>query len=108
MLQAACLARCNGSRVDVYLYGDVGVEQFREMVKEACSSGGQHIIVSYSRKEFLQTGECWLKHIGKFCLGVFGVAMRGGSTSSSPTRVRSSCRWVRGLGSQFEWLFKNP
>lgn len=56
-LQAACLARCNGSRVETYLYGDVGVEEFRQMVREACSSGTQHIIVSYSRKEFLQTGK---------------------------------------------------
>lgn len=26
-------------------------------VRSACASGDQHIIVSYSRKEFLQTGE---------------------------------------------------
>lgn len=55
-LQAACLARCNGARVELYPFGSVGLEEFRAMVAEACHSAEEHIIVSYSRKEFLQTG----------------------------------------------------
>ena len=54
--QAACLARCNGARVELYPFGSVGVAQFRAMVAEACRTAEEHIIVSYSRKEFLQTG----------------------------------------------------
>lgn len=54
--QAACLARCNGARVELYPYGSVTVAEFRAMVADACSTAEQHIVVSYSRKEFLQTG----------------------------------------------------
>lgn len=54
--QAACLARCNGARVELYPYGSVTVEEFRAMVADACATAEQHIIVSYSRKEFSQTG----------------------------------------------------
>lgn len=64
--QAACLARCNGSKVEMYLYGEVGVGEFRDMVREACSVGSQHIIVSYSRKEFLQTGDGHFSPVGGY------------------------------------------
>jgi glutathione gamma-glutamylcysteinyltransferase len=54
--QAACLARCNGARCDVIPYEASSVEGFRAHVEAATSSGRRHIIVSYGRKQFLQTG----------------------------------------------------
>lgn len=50
------------------------------MVAEVCQSAEEHIIVSYSRKEFLQTG-AWVVHFPA-CLfvggRVFGRAWRAG------------------------------
>lgn len=57
MTQAACLAKCNGASTDVYPYGSVDVEEFRDMVKQACSVSDFHLIVSYSRRHFQQTGD---------------------------------------------------
>jgi glutathione gamma-glutamylcysteinyltransferase len=78
--QAACLARCNGASVEIYRHGSVSLEDFREIVKRACSNpendssqnstgrGGspRHIIVSYSRKAFLQTGDGHFSPIGGY------------------------------------------
>lgn len=78
-LQAACLARCNGARVELYPFGSVGLEQFRAMVAEACSTADEHIIVSYSRKEFLQTGgRAWLPRSAQgACHGTAGGTAAG-------------------------------
>lgn len=57
--EAACLAHCNGASVNVYRYGSVSLEEFRSMIKEAVSGNSpspSHIIVSYSRQAFNQTG----------------------------------------------------
>ena len=43
LTQAACLARCNGARVELYPYGSVGLEEFRGMVAEACSRCGRDV-----------------------------------------------------------------
>lgn len=64
--QAACLARCNGARVEVYAHGSVPELTFRAMLREACASGEEHIIVSYSRKEFLQTGDGHFSPVGAY------------------------------------------
>jgi glutathione gamma-glutamylcysteinyltransferase len=64
--QAACLARCNGARVDLYSYGAVSEEAFRDMIREACSTNSFHIIVSYSRRHFLQTGDGHFSPIGGY------------------------------------------
>ena len=37
-------------------YDTLSEEKFRATVQEVCASDQQHIIVSYSRKQFLQTG----------------------------------------------------
>lgn len=55
--QAACLARCNGAKVEVRQSGTFNVEEFREDVQRASQSESEHLIVSYSRKQFLQTGK---------------------------------------------------
>ncbi|KAI3424114.1 hypothetical protein D9Q98_009475 [Chlorella vulgaris] len=66
LTQAACLARCNGARVELYPHGAVGVDEFRAMVTHACSSAEEHIIVSYSRRQFLQTGDGHFSPIGGY------------------------------------------
>ena len=57
MLQAACLARCNGAGADMWRHGEEGLEAFRERVRTSCSSTSQHMIVSYSRRGLSQTGD---------------------------------------------------
>ncbi len=49
-LQASCLARCNGARVELRPYGTMGLEAFRAEVEAVCRSGEEHVVVSYSRK----------------------------------------------------------
>lgn len=62
LLQAACLARCNGARVELHRAGIFSLEEFRETVRKTSTSETEHLIASYSRKEFLQTGEpCTLR-----------------------------------------------
>ncbi|KAL6750431.1 Phytochelatin synthase-domain-containing protein [Haematococcus lacustris] len=64
--QAACLARCNGAKVELHRYGSVSLGQFRQQVMEVCSSGEEHLVVSYSRKPFLQTGDGHFSPIGGY------------------------------------------
>lgn len=56
LVQAACLARCNGAKADLCRHGSFSEESFRHTVQDMCTSEQEHLIVSYSRKEFLQTG----------------------------------------------------
>lgn len=63
---ASCLARCNGATTQVFSFGSVSVEEFRRMIKEACSTANYHLIVSYSRKHFLQTGDGHFSPIGGY------------------------------------------
>jgi glutathione gamma-glutamylcysteinyltransferase len=64
--QAACLARCNGAAVEVFPYGAVSVEEFREMVKSAAANPENHLVVSYTRKAFNQTGDGHFSPIGGY------------------------------------------
>lgn len=64
--QAACLARCNGAAVEVYPAGCVPLETFRDMVRDACASDTDRIIVAYCRKDFLQTGDGHHSPIGAY------------------------------------------
>lgn len=64
--QAACLARCNGAAVEVYPAGALSLDEFRGMVRDVCGSETEHIIVHYSRKEFLQTGDGHHSPIGAY------------------------------------------
>ena len=66
MTQAACLAKCNGASTDIFPYGSVDVEEFRDMVKHACSVRDFHLIVSYSRQHFQQTGDGHFSPIGGY------------------------------------------
>lgn len=66
MSQAACLAKCNGAEAQEFPFGSVSEEDFRDMVKESCSTSVYHIIVSYSRQHFLQTGDGHFSPIGGY------------------------------------------
>lgn len=50
------MARCNGARVELHRAGTFSLEEFRDAVQETSTSENEHLIASYSRKEFLQTG----------------------------------------------------
>lgn len=56
VVQAVCLARCNGAKVELFEQGSVSVEDFRRIVKDSCAAPDRPLIVSYSRKKFQQTG----------------------------------------------------
>lgn len=64
--QAACLARCNGAMAELVRFDSLSEEKFRATVQEICASDQQHVIVSYSRKQFLQTGDGHFSPIGGF------------------------------------------
>ena len=51
------MARCNGARVGLYRAGTFSLEEFRDAVQETSTSETEHLIASYSRKEFMQTGK---------------------------------------------------
>ena len=50
------MARCNGARVELHRAGTFSLEEFKDAVQETSTSETEHLIASYSRKEFLQTG----------------------------------------------------
>ncbi|RMZ52137.1 hypothetical protein APUTEX25_001527 [Auxenochlorella protothecoides] len=64
--QAACLAHCNGAAVEVYPSGCVSLGTFRDMVRDACASGTEHIIVAYCRADFGQTGDGHHSPVGAY------------------------------------------
>ncbi|MEW5316215.1 MAG: hypothetical protein WDW38_007597 [Sanguina aurantia] len=64
--QAACLARCNGARVELHRHGTFTLDQFRQQLRSACESGEEHVVVSYSRAAFLQTGDGHFSPVGGF------------------------------------------
>nr|AWV56809.1 similar to phytochelatin synthase [Trebouxia lynnae] len=64
--QAACLARCNGAKAHLSRYGRFTEESFRSTVQEMCASEQQHMIVSYSRKHLLQTGDGHFSPVGGY------------------------------------------
>jgi glutathione gamma-glutamylcysteinyltransferase len=67
--QAACLARCNGATVEVFPHGKCSVAEFRTMIQSVCSgiqSSNGHLVVSYSRKAFKQTGDGHFSPVGGY------------------------------------------
>ncbi len=64
--QAAFLARCNGARVDMVRFGEFTEQQFREQVVSVCSSGEEHLVVSYSRRALQQTGDGHFSPVGGY------------------------------------------
>ncbi|GAB1543863.1 hypothetical protein NUACC21_65390 [Scytonema sp. NUACC21] len=65
--QFACLARCNGARVELERYGNRTIEEFREALRKATASEqGLHMVVSYSREVLGQTGDGHFSPIGGY------------------------------------------
>ena len=64
--QAACLARCNGAKVELMRYGEFTEEEFRSLVIQVCTSGEEHMIASYSRKTLHQTGDGHFSPLGGY------------------------------------------
>lgn len=58
-VQLACLGRCNGADVHMYLQSGVTEGTFRDMVQQASTTGQFHLIAAYSRKHLMQTGTSW-------------------------------------------------
>jgi glutathione gamma-glutamylcysteinyltransferase len=64
--QVECLASCNGVDVEKYRFGTFTYERFRQKVAESTALGTSHLIVSYARKAFKQTGDGHFSPIGGF------------------------------------------
>ena len=64
--QAACLASCNGVNVVVAHHGEFEFEDFRQLVLDTTASDAAHLIVSYTRKLFQQTGDGHFSPIGGY------------------------------------------
>ena len=52
--KVACLARCNGAKVEAFRSEEITVDDFRKHVISCCSSEDCHVIVSYHRGAFNQ------------------------------------------------------
>jgi hypothetical protein len=65
-VQAACLAKCNGANVSLHRYGSFSLQEFRQAVADVCASGEEHLVVSYSRKAFSQTGDGHFSPVGGY------------------------------------------
>lgn len=64
--QVACLASCNGAHVTMARYGSFSFSQFRETVEKCTATDSEHLVVSYSRKAFRQTGDGHFSPIGGY------------------------------------------
>lgn len=65
--QLACLARCNGARVDVQYGETTTLAEFRQAVREAASAAGEpHLVVSYDRATLGQTGSGHYSPVGGY------------------------------------------
>ncbi len=65
--QLACLARCNGARVEVQYGQATTVEAFRQAVRESVTTVGEpHLVVSYDRATLGQTGSGHYSPVGGY------------------------------------------
>lgn len=46
LMQAACLAKCNGANVNLHRSGTFTLDEFRQAVIDTCTSGEEHLVVS--------------------------------------------------------------
>lgn len=52
--------------MELHRHGTFSLDQFRQQLRSACESGEEHVVVSYSRKAFLQTGDGHFSPVGGF------------------------------------------
>ena len=64
--QAACLGSCNGANVQMLRHGAFALAEFRRDVERATAGSGEHLVVSYSRKAFQQTGDGHFSPVGGY------------------------------------------
>lgn len=71
LAQVACLARCNGAEAVAIYHCNTSLDAFRHQVLEVCSQVNvvNHMIVSYSRRTFKQTGDGHFSPIGGYHRG---------------------------------------
>ncbi|XP_052887273.1 glutathione gamma-glutamylcysteinyltransferase 3-like isoform X2 [Gossypium arboreum] len=67
--KVACLAVCNGAQVEPFRTDQSSIEDFRERVVSCTSSEDCHLIVSYNRAVFKQTGTGHFSPIGGYHAG---------------------------------------
>jgi len=63
-----CLAVCNGAQAEIIYPTSTSLELFRSDIKRVCSQNGKEeiMVVSYSRKQFGQTGDGHFSPIGGY------------------------------------------
>ncbi|KAF4140087.1 Phytochelatin synthase [Phytophthora infestans] len=67
MSEFICLARCNGVLTEDYrATSDFTLEQFREIVKRSCATSSEIVVLNYSRKVLMQTGDGHFSPIGGY------------------------------------------
>ncbi|GAB9470539.1 hypothetical protein Gpo141_00007782 [Globisporangium polare] len=65
--QFVCLARCNGALADdVRADSALSLERFREIVKRACATSDEIVVLNYTRKALDQTGDGHFSPIGGY------------------------------------------
>lgn len=65
--QFVCLARCNGALADdVRADSALSLERFREIVKQACATSDEIVVLNYTRKALEQTGDGHFSPIGGY------------------------------------------
>ncbi|KAL5702356.1 glutathione gamma-glutamylcysteinyltransferase [Ranunculus cassubicifolius] len=67
--KVACLAICNGAKVEAFRVNQSTLDDFRQYVAACTSSQDSHVITSYDRKAFKQTGSGHFSPIGGYHAG---------------------------------------
>ncbi|KAL3517718.1 hypothetical protein ACH5RR_020307 [Cinchona calisaya] len=67
--KVACLARCAGAKVEAFRTNQSTVDDFRKYVRACSTSDNCHVISSYHRGAFLQTGTGHFSPIGGYHAG---------------------------------------
>ncbi|XP_073011454.1 glutathione gamma-glutamylcysteinyltransferase 1-like [Typha latifolia] len=67
--KVACLAHCAGAKVEAFRANQSTIDDFRKHVIQCTSSEDCHLVVSYSRKLFKQTGSGHFSPIGGYHSG---------------------------------------
>ncbi|CAA6673266.1 unnamed protein product [Spirodela intermedia] len=67
--KVACLANCAGAKVETFRTNQSSVDDFRQKLISCASSEDCHLIASYHRKPFMQTGTGHFSPIGGYHAG---------------------------------------
>lgn len=67
--KVVCLARCAGAKVEAFRSNQSTIDEFRKFVYACCTSDNCHVISSYNRRIFQQTGTGHFSPIGGYHAG---------------------------------------